>query len=74
MTPMEDDLKILKVEYLSNHWSDIILILNLSYGGQTKVNRSLKVKTTPMEDDLKILNVGNLSNHWSDLIQILNLS
>ena len=27
---MEDDLKILKVEYLSNHWSDLPQILNLS--------------------------------------------
>ena len=30
MTPMEDDLKILNVEYLSNHWLDLIQILNLS--------------------------------------------
>ena len=27
---MEDDLKILKVEYLSNHWLDFPQILNLS--------------------------------------------
>jgi hypothetical protein len=27
---MEDNLKILNVEYLSNHWSYIIQILNLS--------------------------------------------
>ena len=27
---MEDDLKILKVEYLSNHWSDLPKISNLS--------------------------------------------
>ena len=33
---MEDDLKILKVEYLSNHWSDLPQILNLSSGDQTK--------------------------------------
>ena len=26
---MEDDLKILKVEYLSNHWLDRTQILNL---------------------------------------------
>ena len=25
---MEDDLKVLKVEYLSNHWSDLPQILN----------------------------------------------
>jgi hypothetical protein len=71
---MEDDLEILNVEYLSNHWSDLTQILNLSYGEQTKVYRSITVKRTPMEDDLKILNVEYLSNHWSDLIQILNLS
>jgi hypothetical protein len=34
---MEDNLKILNVEYLSNHWSDLIKILNLSLGDQTKV-------------------------------------
>ena len=28
--PMKDDLKILKVEYLSNHWSDFPHILNRS--------------------------------------------
>jgi hypothetical protein len=33
---MEDNLKILKVEYLSNHWSDLPQILNLSSGDQTK--------------------------------------
>jgi hypothetical protein len=26
---MEDDLKILNVEYLSNHWLDLIKIFNL---------------------------------------------
>ena len=35
--PMEDDLKILKVEYLSNHSSDPPQILNLSLGDQTKI-------------------------------------
>ena len=32
---MEDDLKILKVEYLSNHWLDVTQIWNLSLGDQT---------------------------------------
>jgi hypothetical protein len=27
---MEDNLKILKVDYLSNHWSDLPQILSLS--------------------------------------------
>ena len=57
---MEDDLKILKVEYLSNHWSDLPQILNLSSGTKPKM---LKMKTTSngrwpqMEDDLKISKV-----------------
>ena len=34
---MEDDLKIWKVEYLSNHWSDRTQILNLSYWDETRV-------------------------------------
>jgi hypothetical protein len=71
---MEDNLKILNVEYLSNHWSDFIQIVNLSWGDQTKVYRSLKLKTTSTEDNLKNLNVEYLSKHWSDLIQISNLS
>ena len=32
---MEDDLKILKVEYLSNHLLDHTQILNLSWDNQT---------------------------------------
>jgi hypothetical protein len=37
---MEDDLKILKVEYLSNNSSDPPHILNLSLGDQTKIKKS----------------------------------
>ena len=37
---IEDDLKILKVEYLSNHWSDWPQILNLSLGDQTKIKNA----------------------------------
>jgi hypothetical protein len=29
-TPKEDDLKMFNVEYFSNHWSDLIQIINLS--------------------------------------------
>jgi hypothetical protein len=65
-TPMEDDLKILNVEYLSNR-------LKLRLMGPTRVYRSLKVKMTPMEDNLKIINVEYLTKHWSNLIQIFNL-
>ena len=42
---MEDDLKILKVEYLSNHSSDPPQILNLRSGDQTKI-KMLDMKTT----------------------------
>ena len=38
---MEDDLKILKSKYLSNHWPDISQILNLSSGDQTKIKNTL---------------------------------
>ena len=37
---MEEDLKILKVEYLSNHWSDFPQILDLSLGDQTKIENA----------------------------------
>ena len=55
---MEDDLKILKVEYLSNHWLDLPQILNLSSGDQTKSkNELIKMfsngRRPLMEDDLQ---------------------
>ena len=37
---MEEDLKILKVEHLSNHWSDNPQILNLSLGDQAKIKNA----------------------------------
>jgi hypothetical protein len=45
---MEDDLKILRVVYLSNHSSDLPEISNLSLGDQTKLKIGLKseMKTT----------------------------
>jgi hypothetical protein len=42
---MEDDLKMLKVEYFSNHSSDAPQILNLRSGDQTKIEM-LDMKTT----------------------------
>ena len=71
---MEDDLKIFKVEYPSNHWSDLPQILNLSLGDQTKIKYCLKWRRPKMADDLKILKIEYLSNHSSDPPQILNLS
>ena len=48
---MEDDLKILKVEYLSNHWLDLLQNLNWSLEDQTKIQNAwnednLQWKTT----------------------------
>ena len=47
---MEEDFKILKAVYLSNHSWDLTQILNLSVGNWTK-----KGKQPIMEEDLKIL-------------------
>jgi hypothetical protein len=69
-----------KVEYNNNHSLDLLQILNLSLGDQTKMKFGLKyeMKMTSegplMEDDLKILKVEYLINHWSDLPQTSNLS
>ena len=43
---MEDDLKILKVEYLSNLSSDLPKMFNLSLGDQTKIKKNGEMKTT----------------------------
>ena len=53
---MEDHLKTLKVEYLSNHWLDLPQILNLSLEDQTKI------KNAGNEDNLHIIEY--LGNHW----------
>ena len=44
--PIEEDLKILKVEYLSNHWTDLPQIFNLSLGDQSHNKRLLEMKMT----------------------------
>ena len=61
--PMEDDLKILKVEYLSNRLLDHNQILQLSLYDHTICCKSFKWRRPLMEDDLKILKVEYLSNH-----------
>jgi hypothetical protein len=38
----EDDLIIWKVEYISNHWSDLTQIWNLNYWDQTTVHKGIK--------------------------------
>ena len=58
--PMEDDLKILKEEYLSNYILEPTQILNLSFDDQTIFYKSLKLRRPPMEDDLKISKVDYL--------------
>ena len=50
---MEDDLNILKVEYLSNHWLDFPQILKLSLEDQTKI------KNSSNEDDLQWKTTAN---------------
>ena len=51
---MEDVLKILKVEYLSNHLLDHTQILNLSLCDQAIFCKSFKWRQPTMEDDLNI--------------------
>ena len=60
---MEDDLKLLKVGYLSNRFLDHAQILNLSLHDQSILYKSFKGRLPPMEDDLKILKVEYLIFH-----------
>ena len=71
---MEDDLKILKVEYLSIPLLDHAQILNLSLHDQTILYKFFKSRSPPMEDDLKILKVEYLSNGLLDPTEILHLA
>ena len=73
---VQDDLKILKVEWLGNHWSDLSLILNLNSWEQPwiKIKITYTGRQTTAEDDLKILKVEYFRNLWLDLPQISNLS
>ena len=54
---MEDNLKILDVEFLTNHLLDHTQILNLSLDDQSIFFKSSKWRQTPMEDNFKILTV-----------------
>ena len=64
---MEDNLKISKVEYLSNRLLDHTQMLNLDLGDQSKLVKYFKWRQPQMEDNLKISKVECLSNHWLDL-------
>ena len=57
---MEEDLKILKVEYLSNHLLNHTQVLNLYL---TILYKSRKWRGPQMEDDLKILQVEYLGSY-----------
>ena len=59
---MEDDLKISKVEYLSNRLLDPTQILNLSLYDQIIFCKLFKWRKPHMEDNLKISKVEYLSN------------
>ena len=54
---MEDDIKLLEVEYLSNHWSDLSQMLNLSSGDQPKVEDNGRQPKT--------IKIEYLSNYWA---------
>ena len=56
---MEEDLKVLKVEYLSNCLLYHTEILNLNLDDQTTFSKSSKWRRTSAEDDLQILKVEN---------------
>ena len=71
---MEDSIKILKVEYLSNHLLDHTQILYLMLYDQTIFYNTLKLRRLTMIDNLNILKVKYLSTHLLDHAQILNLS
>ena len=51
---MEENLKILKVEYLTNLLLDHGQILNISFDDQTIFYKSLKLSQPPMKEDIKI--------------------
>ena len=59
--PLEDNLKIIKVEYLSNHLLNYAESLTLILDDQTIFYKSLKWRQPLMEDKLKILKEEYLS-------------
>ena len=51
---MEDDLKILKVEYISNHLLDSTTFLNVSLDDEIILLNFIKWRQPPMEDNLQL--------------------
>ena len=70
--PMEDNLKISKVEYLSKNWIESFSNLISTLDDQTIIYKSFKWRWPPMEDCLKKLKVEYLSNRFLDHTQISN--
>jgi hypothetical protein len=68
---MEDNLKILDIEYISNHLLDYIQILNLSSDDQTIFYKFFKWRLPLMKDDIKILKVEYLNKQILFHTQIL---
>ena len=65
---MKDDLKILELDYLSNHLLNHTQILDLSLDDQTVFYKSLKWRQPPMEYDLKILKWNiSATTYWIKL-------
>ena len=50
---MEDDLKILNVNYQSKQILDLGQNSNIGLWDKTKTNKMLQMKKPPMEDDLQ---------------------
>jgi hypothetical protein len=71
---MEDDLKLLKVEYLHNHWSDLPQIFYLSRVNQTEIEYCLKWRRPRKEDNLKNIEYTISQQTLIRSPQILNLS
>jgi hypothetical protein len=68
---MEDDLKILKVQYLNNHLLDLPQLLNIRLRTISKLKITVNEESLSMEDDLKIWKGEYASNHWLDLPETL---
>jgi hypothetical protein len=65
---MEDDLKILKVEYLPRPYLYLPQLLNIRTGSQ--IENCCESRQRPIEDDLKILKVENLSTGLQNRIDL----
>ena len=54
LPPKEDDLRILKVEYLSDRLLDPTQILNLSLDDQIIFDKFFRFRQPPTEEDLQL--------------------